>query len=279
MKFDLGLDFEFDKWIISVIIITVAFFLKYVISRYIKKRYILEGIDKRYLITNVKNFFNLLLIISLMVLWGSELQKFAFSIAAFIVAIILATKELILCFVGFVYISANSPFRVGDWIQLNDTVGEVSGLDWAKVSILEVDPVSYSYTGKSIFLPNSVLMSQPVRNLNYMKRYVNHKFNIVFDKPENFDVEILSRLNENAINYCIDFSEVADRYSKLIKNRLEIKISGPKPDVKLSTTDIGKMKITITLFCPTEKAKDIEQKLTIDFFRFLREYCPAVEVN
>ena len=207
-----------------------------------------------------------------MILWGSELQKFALSIAAFIAAIILATKELILCFTGFLYISANSPFRVGDWVQFNDTIGEVSSLDWTKVSILEIDPNSYAYTGKSVFLPNSVLISQPIRNLNYMRRYVNHKFNIVFDKPDNFDITLLDKLNSKAIEYCSDFSDVAERYNTLIKNRLEIRISGPEPDIKISTTDIGKIKLTIALFCPTEKAKKIEQKLTMDFFHFLAEH-------
>lgn len=265
-----------NKWVISGIIIVAMLLVKNLLSKRIKNKYIQEGTDKRYLINNIKNLFNLLIIIFLMVLWGSELQKFALSIAAFIAAIILATKELILCFTGFLYISANSPFRVGDWIQFNDTIGEVSSLDWTKVSILEIDPNSYSYTGKSIFLPNSILISQPIRNLNYMRRYVNHKLNIVFDKPNNFDISILEKLKDNADSYCLDFSDVAERYNTLIKNRLEIKISGPKPDVKISTTDIGKIKITITLFCPTEKAKEIEQKLTMDFFNFLSE-CERLE--
>ena len=140
------------KLAITVFLIVVVIVLKVSTSNFLKKKYKRKGIDKRYLVNNIRNAMNLILVVFLMFIWSNELQRFALSIAAFIVAIVIATKEIIQCFIGFIYLSTSSPFRIGDWVQINDTCGEVSEIDWAKVTLLEVDMDSYSYTGKDYFL-------------------------------------------------------------------------------------------------------------------------------
>lgn len=255
-----------SKLIFTILLIVCMVVLKIATSGFLKKKYKKKGIDKRYLVNNVRNAFNLILLISLMVLWSNELQRFALSIAAFVVAIVLATKEIIQCFIGFIYLSTSAPFRIGDWIQVNDNCGEVSEIDWAKVTLLEVDLDTYAYTGKTIYLPNSLLMLQSIRNLNYMRRYVNHFFDIVREDKGVIPIDLISQLEAKAVIYCSGFKDVAERYNSLIENRLEVKIAGPEPSVKVSTTDLGKIKVSFSLFCPTEDAIDIEQKLTSDFF-------------
>lgn len=251
---------------ISLVAVVFAWLAKYFATELIKQKTSKQGADKRYLINNIKNAINVILFISLFAVWSAELQRFALSIAAFVVAIVLATKEIIQCVVGFIYISSTNPFRVGDWIQTKDFTGEVTATDWAKVTLLELDPKDHSYTGRSVFVPNSQLITLPIINLNYMRRYVNHTFSIVREEP-NFNPFIFKQaLIDNAIAYCTDFSDVAERYNSLIESRLDIKISGPQPSVVFNTTDIGKIRITISLFCPTKQAQVIEQKLVEDLW-------------
>ena len=109
-------------------------------------------------------------------------------------------------------------------------------------------------------------MSQSILNLNFMRRYVNHTFHIVRESDGVVPIDLIDRLESKAIEYCSDFKEVAERYNALIENRLDVKIAGPEPIIKFSTTDIGKIKVSFSLFCPTEDAIGIEQKLTGDFF-------------
>ncbi|WP_286234477.1 mechanosensitive ion channel family protein [Thalassotalea sediminis] len=261
------MEFIFDnKLLVSAALVIFVIPIKIAISRLIRRRYKRKGLDKRYVVNNIKNLLNLLVFITLMILWGDELQHFALSIAAFVVAIVIATKEIIQCIIGFIYLSSSTPFRIGDWIQIDDFTGEVTETDWAKVTLLEVNLANYSYTGRSVFLPNTQLMLQPIKNLNYMKRYVNHSFSVVCDDAAHLPEDIQAQLLNNAIQYCSGFNDVAERYNALIENRLEIKIPGPAPSVKMSTTDIGKVKISFTLFCPTHEAIKIEQQLTRDFF-------------
>lgn len=253
-------------------LIFIIILLKIAICSILKKKHKQKGLDKRYLVSNIKNALNLIGFIVLLFLWGNELQRFALSIAAFIVAIVLATKEIIQCFIGFIYLSTSSPFRIGDWIQINDTCGEVSEIDWAKVTLLEVAPHTYAYTGKTIYLPNSMLMLQSIKNLNFMRRYVNHAFEIVREDSGIVPIDLVSTLEQKATQYCRDFQDVAERYNALIESRLDVKIAGPEPTVKVSTTDIGKIKVSFSIFCPTEDAIEIEQKLITDFFVIWNNY-------
>jgi small-conductance mechanosensitive channel len=197
-------------------------------------------------------------------LWAEEMQTFAFSIAAFSVAIVLATREFIQCVIGFFYLVSTRPFRIGDWIEVDHFVGEVSATDWIKTTLLEVNIQSYEYTGKTLFIPNNKLMTSPIKNLNFLKRYATHHFIITRDQSVNPFV-FIDKIVENAKSYCADFYDVAVRYNHMIERRLEITIAGPDPHIKVSTTELGDTEIGITIFCPTERAIEIEQAIYADF--------------
>lgn len=226
----------------------------------------------------VNNVFTLSVIVVLFNLWSEEMQKFAFSIAAFIVAIVLATREFIQCIIGFIYILSSRPFRIGDWIQVGNNVGEVHSTDWAKLTLLEIDKDSYQYTGKTLYLPNSQLITSIITNLNFHKRYAMHYFTIVRNDSVN-PFEFLDELYEKAHLYCKDFKDVAIRYNHLIENRLDIKIAGPEPHIQIATSEIGDIQVFFTIFCPTESAMEIEQNLTADFLSLWFQHKELKAIN
>ncbi|MGV2873647.1 mechanosensitive ion channel family protein [Colwellia sp. E150_009] len=250
-----------NKFIITLVLIFIFVVAKQILIKMIKRK---SKSDKRIRINMVNNIFTLSLIVALFNIWSYEIQKFAFSIAAFIVAIVLATREFIQCFIGFVYLLSSRPFRIGDWIQVGNYFGEVHSTDWAKLTLLEVGQDDYQYTGKTLYLPNSQLITSVIKNLNFLKRYAMHHFTIVRDDSVN-PFEFMEQLYEKANNYCDDFKDVAIRYNQLIENRLEINITGPEPHIQIATSDIGDTQVFFTIFCPTDRALEIEQKLTRDF--------------
>ena len=250
-----------NKFVFTAVLIFVFYIVKQSLINIIKCK---SKNDKRIQINLVNNIFTLSIIVALFNIWSLEIQKFAFSIAAFIVAIVLATREFIQCFIGFVYLLSSRPFRIGDWIQVGNYFGEVHSTDWAKLTLLEVNKDDYQYTGKTLYLPNSQLITSVIKNLNFLKRYAMHHFTIVRDDSVN-PFEFIEQLYEKANGYCDDFKDVAIRYNQLIENRLEVNIAGPEPHIQIATSDIGDTQIFFTIFCPTEKALEIEQKLTKDF--------------
>jgi small-conductance mechanosensitive channel len=250
-----------NKFIVTFLLIFVSFMVKQLIIKIIKRK---SRQNKRLQINMVNNVFTIFMIVVVFNIWSEEIQKFAFSIAAFIVAIVLATREFIQCFIGFIYILSSRPFRIGDWVQVGKYVGEVHSTDWAKLTLLEVNKDDYEYTGKTLYLPNSQLITSVIKNLNFLKRYAMHHFTIVRDASVN-PFEFLDVLHEKAELYCDDFKDVAIRYNQLIENRLDISIAGPEPHIQVATSELGDTQVFFTIFCPTESAMAIEQKLTADF--------------
>jgi small-conductance mechanosensitive channel len=257
-----------NKLLITIVFISVFFISKYLIVKLIN---IKSKNDRRTKINLVKNTFTILMIITLFNIWSEEIQKFAFSIAAFTVAIVLATREFIQCFIGFLYIISSRPFRIGDWVQVGNCYGEVHSTDWAKLTLLEVDKDSYQYTGKTLYLPNSQLITSVIKNLNFLKRYAMHHFTIVRDDSVN-PFDFIDILYSKSHLYCADFNDVAIRYNQIIESRLEINIAGPEPHIQVATSELGDTQVFFTIFCPTEIALEIEQKLTSDFMNLWFEH-------
>ena len=252
------------KLLTSLVLLIVLLFLKKGVLRLIRRIRSHRGEDRRNQINILEQLGNAFIIIVLMVVWSSEIQTLAISIAAFMVAIVLATREFIQCFMGFIYYLGARPFRVGDWIQMNNIIGEVVEMDWAKTALLEVDPESFNYTGKHVYVPNSQLVTQTVRNLNFMRRYRLHSFEIV-NEPSVNAYSLLPAFHARAQAHCEYFRDVAERYKGLIERHLEQEFIRIDPEVEIKTNELAKVVVKVSLFCPTAEAHELEHKMCSDW--------------
>ena len=250
--------------LLSIAILVLAALLKLIITKLARKTRKRKERDNKHVSQSLRHLVNLVSIILLLLIWSSEIQNFALSIAAFAVAIVLAMREFIQSIIGFLYLVSTRPFRVGDWNQIDGDYGEVAEIDWVKTTLLEIDMKSYQITRRTISIPNSKLVVSTIKNLNFIKRYVTHTFTIVKSGDYN-GFSLYEELLERANTYCEDFIEVATRYNSIIERKLDAAISGPQPEIRFSTTDIGDFKVRVILFCPTEQALELEHKLTADF--------------
>ncbi|NDV91596.1 mechanosensitive ion channel [Alteromonas sp. 345S023] len=248
----------------SIMLLIVLHFFKKGLLRLIKMRSSNKGEDRRNQINIMEQLGNALIIILLMVVWSTEIQKLAISIAAFMVAIVLATREFIQCFMGFIYYLSARPFRVGDWIQMNSVIGEVVEMDWAKTALLEVDKETFNYTGKHVYVPNSQLVTQTVRNLNFLRRYKLHSFEIV-NEPTVNAYSLLPAFHARAQAHCEYFRDVAERYKGLIERHLEQDFIRIDPEVEIKTNELAKVVVKVSLFCPTVEAHELEHKMCSDW--------------
>ena len=142
-----------NKSLVTVVFAIVLITVKLVITRFIKRRAKKKKVDRRFTVNLLNNMFNFALIFMVFNIWSVEIQKFAFSIAAFVVAIVLATREFIQCFIGFIYVISNRPFRIGDWIQVVNYCGEVNSIDWINLTLLEVNISNYQLPVKHFICP------------------------------------------------------------------------------------------------------------------------------
>ncbi|HQU63602.1 MAG TPA: hypothetical protein PKY85_10690, partial [Nitrosomonas sp.] len=82
----------------SGVLIAVMLSLRIALVHLIKRNRAILTEGRRHWITSVKNFSWLIIVFGLLAIWWPELKNFAFSIAAVTLALVIATKELILCF-------------------------------------------------------------------------------------------------------------------------------------------------------------------------------------
>lgn len=262
--------FWVQKIILSLLATGLILLARWAIVRQLEKQQGSGGSSVQRWINSIKNAAALLIAVSLVFIWLSELRFVALSVAAFVVALVIATREFIQCFLGAIYLASSRIFVIGDWIKVGGNCGEVIRSDWLSTVILEVDIDSgtYSYTGKTLVIPNNQFVASTVHNLNFMRRYVTHTFALVRD-AENVNVcEARELVLEQARQCCEPFLEIATRYNQRIESKLGITLAGPEPDVRITTNSTAKSELVVTIFCPTEEAVNIEQKITDTFMAF-----------
>lgn len=202
----------------------------------------------------------------LFALWQSEINQFALSVTAIAVAIVVASKEIILCFTGSIQRASSRSFRVGDWIEVGKITGEVIDHNMMATVIQEIDlhHGQYHYTGKTVTLPNSMFFTYAVKNLNFMKRYVYHNFSIVVPDFVNL-YPLLDELENKIEEHCHYFSDVARRYNAMIEKHAGVDLPGAEPHIHISSAPAGEQVVNFMIFCPTERAAYLESLIRQDF--------------
>ncbi|MBY6185281.1 mechanosensitive ion channel family protein [Marinobacter hydrocarbonoclasticus] len=231
--------------------------------------------DQRKWISLTKNGAFSVLVLSMFLLWKSEISEFALSVTAIAVAVVVASKEIILCFTGSIQRASSRSFRIGDWIEVGKISGEVIEHNLMATVIQEIDLYhgQYHFTGKTITLPNSMFFTYPVKNLNFMKRYVYHSFSIIVPGFNNL-FPLLPDLISKIEHHSEDFIDVARRYNGVIEKHAGVDLPGPDPHIHITSGSTGEQIVHVMLFCPTEQATHLEQHIRSDFMAAYHQAYP-----
>jgi hypothetical protein len=234
---------------------------------------VLSDRRRRWMVT-ARNGMSGLIALGLLVLWAPELEEFALSIAAVAVALVIATKELILCISGALWERTTRAFVIGDWVEIGGHSGEVIDETLFVTQLQEIEKREYRYTGRTIAVPNSTLLTQPVINHNFRKRFLEHEFTLHVPP----DAPALAI--RNAILAAMDaefatFDTVARRYAGIIEKRAGVKLPDAAPSVRLETNVYGNVQFRCALFCPRDRAGEIEQIAARAMLSAMRRPAPA----
>lgn len=252
--------FSAHKLFSSVILIAAYLLLRWMSNRFLRGEDEFVNEERRRLLSYVRNGLVLLLVLGLAMVWAPALRVFALSITAFLVALVLATKELILCVTGGLLRTAAGAFSVGDWIRVGQHRGEVVDQSFLSVTLqeLEAGPHSHEFTGRTITLPNSLFLSTPAINEHFYKRYVYHPVEITLQEGD--DPMSTARLMERTMaEAAADSEEVARRYAALIRREAGVAMPPINPTARLTTSAEGRTRITVTGFLPTGEVDRIEK--------------------
>ncbi|KJG38469.1 mechanosensitive ion channel protein MscS [Photobacterium angustum] len=263
------------KLLLSALIIVIISLIRRLVLTKIRGEELFLSEEQRKWMSRTKNGTFSILILLLFILWRSEINEFALSVTAIAVAIVVASKEIILCITGSIQRASSRSFRIGDWIEVGKLCGEVIEHNMMATVIQEIDlhHGQYHYTGKTATLPNSMFFTYPVKNLNFMKRYVYHNFSIVVPNFLNL-YPLLPTMVQKIEHHCEDFIDVARRYNSMIEKHAGVDLPGSEPHIHINSGATGEQIVHFMLFCPTEQATHLEQEIRQDFMKEYEKYFP-----
>ena len=128
--------------------------------------------EKRRSLVLSRNLTLILTIFGLAVIWATQIQTLALSMFAVAAAIVVATKELIMCLSGSILRSVTKQYSVGDYIEVNGLRGRVVDINLLNTLMMQIgpNPLVGQLSGKTLSFPNSLLLNHSVRRDNIFGR-------------------------------------------------------------------------------------------------------------
>lgn len=168
--------------VITVLLWVFAFAARHFVVSFLRRRGLAPQ-ELRRLVATSRNVLVLVLVGATATLWLDELRTFAVSLVAVAAAIVIATKELIMGAGGTFLRTSARVFDIGDRVEINGIRGDVIDTTLFTTTILEIGPgrIGHQQTGRSITIPNAVLLSSPVINEAVANAWVVHTFEVPVD--------------------------------------------------------------------------------------------------
>lgn len=262
------------EFITSGIFIGFVLTARFLLTRMIRRNAEILTKDQRRWITRTKNGAILIVLIGLVMIWSSQIQNFALSLTAFAVAFVIATKEMIMCFLGSLFRLSTNPYKVGDWVTIDGRTGEVMDIDAFTTRLEEIDTTdnSYQFTGKSLIIPNSRLFTANIDNQNFMKGFIAHTIPIAVQYTDIDPSILLQKLDEIVQTHTASYKDDAAKFTRRVARKTGIDIPEIKPAFGLRTTDLGHFVVSARVFIPPRDINKITALVTQQFLSEMYKY-------
>jgi small-conductance mechanosensitive channel len=222
---------------------------------------------------NVIWFALMLVIVSV---WASTIAGFALSLAAVAGAILIVSKELVMCVHGYLYVTLVQPYKIGDVIEFNGLHGRVVDIDMFATTLVEFD-LAGQRTGKVAEFPNGLLLTHPLKNASPTGAYALHAIRIPLPAGIAGDLDRI----EAAALAAADQITVAwrdDAVAHFRKASEENFIAFPSVQTKVSWdfSDPAHLVLVVRVACPSTERPRVEQAVFRDTWRALSSPAQAV---
>lgn len=197
---------------------------------------------------NVRNALLLIAVVGLLMIWAPQLRTFALSLTAVAVAVVVATKELILCLSGSAFRTFSRAYSIGDIVEIGALRGEVVDINLLSTRLREIERRAGSIrpTGESAVVPHSLLFTQSARLLARDGAPATHGFALVFET----DADMFARIEE-----------IRERASAAWRAATGATGDAGRPTVLIGTTDLGRLRLEIEVVARPEDASRVEQAI------------------
>lgn len=255
----------YQKMLLTGLAAVLFFLINAVFSRLISKQETLETYKRRKILVRVRDVLSALFLVANILIWHSQLRTIATTLAVIAVAIVIATKEYILNITGFLFRSTAHVFTIGDRIDTGDIRGDVIDQTLVGVWILEIGPGTNQYTGRTVFIPNSLFLSISVKNETRMMRdYVFHLITFPLradDDWETYENILLEIANQIVAPYEKEIRENL----KILARRHGLDAPAFEPRIYIQMPDPEKINLMLRMPVPIQRRGRVEQQVIREF--------------
>ncbi len=263
--------------LVSFIFLLSVFLVRRVLARVVVHVDGLSLETRRRWMVSVRNGMLLIALLGLILIWAPEIRTLALSLVAVAAAIVIATKDLILCFSGGVWRAASQAYKVGDRIKIGEIRGDVVDINFMATTVMELGPglEAHQYTGRAVVFPNSLLLSEPVADESYTGAYRMRIMRVPIKLPEDWrHAERL--LLDIAFKECGDYLEAARTHMDKMRHDEGFDTPTVEPRVLVELPDPERVDLLLRVAVPAGREGRITQAI---LHRFLAEFYHPTPVN
>ncbi len=204
--------------------------------------------------------------LGLVIIWADELRTVALSFVAIAAAVVLATKELIMCVSGALLRGTGRGFSIGDRIEVAGFRGDVIDIGVLTTTLLDVgpQPAFHQWTGRSVVLPNSLFLSNAVINETFTHNYVLHVL-VVPAKVGASHEKIEQALLQAAQEECAEFLEQARTQIDRVSMARGLEPPSVEPRVSLRLAGADQVEYILRFPVPARGRGRVEQAILRKF--------------
>lgn len=261
------------EWLWSFVGMAVLATVYFMARRHISKQQDWTLEQKRTFMTQARNVMWVCAGLVLVMSWAKTLFPFLFSIVAILVALVMATKEWIMCLLGALYQMTTRTFKIGDHVSIQNIRGEVLDVKWLQTRVLELgpEPSGTYYTGRVLSFPNSWLIQYPLSNETFFETYGFHWLTVPLSVKD--DIKMATEvLVQQAEIVCADFFEDAKKNMSQMQESHFMDSPTLTPKTHLEFKDMGELKLHLRFPAPHGRGDGLAQKI---IHQFLEIYTPA----
>lgn len=210
----------------------------------------------------LRNSIFALLFFGLFYIWGTVLRDFAVSVFAIALAVVVATKELILCIHGYILILRGSFYHLGDRIEILGKRGDVTNITLLSTTLLEVGPMQSGHqrTGRQISFANSSVLNHFVHNESIFEQFALITISIPLHLRDDWK-KAKEVLLKHANDACASYLDTARRKIAQAQRRAGVELPIVDPRVHIDFVGPESLALQLRLPCPFHLRERIEQKI------------------
>ena len=249
---------QWERVIATALLIGLGLLLSNLWARYLARGEITP--DKRRLhLVWARNVIWFSVCLVLVAVWASTIAGFALSLAAVAGAMLIVSKELVMCVHGYLYLTLVQPFKIGDVVEFGPLQGRVIDIDMFATTLAELDDAGQQ-TGKVSEFPNGLLLTTPLKNVSPLGPFGLHHVRMPI--PERFtpDLDRIEAAAQAASDHTTEAwrGQAMEHFRKASQEEF-IDFTSGRTKVSWDFSNPEHLVLVVRVACPNTERSKVEQ--------------------